>query len=73
MDNMGVMPVLNPTVPMALTCSKARSKKVQALAFNSADSVKVYRKTPQRFPTKKNSSTLYARDRNTSLMVRLKI
>ena len=26
----GVMPVLNPTVPIALTCSKAKSKKVDA-------------------------------------------
>ena len=57
-DIIGVMPVLKPTVPMALTCSKARSKKVQALAFNIADSVKVNRKTPTRFPTRKKSSTL---------------
>ena len=70
-DIMGVMPVLKPTVPMALTCSKAKSKKVQALAFNIADCVKVNRKTPTRFRPRRTAAR--CTPRAASLMVRLKI
>ena len=55
---MGVIPVLNPTVPMALTCSNAMSKNDAFPEDINDPSVKVNTNTPTKFPTRKKSNTL---------------
>ena len=68
--SMGVIPVLNPTVPKALISSKIRSKIPRSGMSKMDDSVMVNRKIAMVFPAKKKSKTLYALDRKISGMVR---
>ena len=54
-ESIGVSPVLSPTVPIALTCSKTKSRKVILPELRRAASLIVRMKMKRQFPTMKKS------------------